>query len=162
MGLLGRLFKIDKNENKKMDFSYIYKITELITNNNSSIINALRENIIHSDSDDGCWLGMVDLLNEESYTFSVDYKCELEDFLWALEQLKTYSLIDIDLSSLNINENENIESWGEEINTVLDGKAYICMIDIDSDSYELIIVTADVYDKISRIAQSNGHTIKSF
>ena len=32
MGLFERLFKTDKNEKK--DLSYIYKITELITNNN--------------------------------------------------------------------------------------------------------------------------------
>ena len=146
MGLFERLFKTDKNENEKKDLSYIYKITELITNNNSGIINALKENIMKSDSDDDCWLSMVDLLDDE-------------DFLWALKQLKTYSLIDINLSSLNLNENEDVESWGEEINTALGGRAYICMIDIDSDSYELIIVNADVYEKISHIAESNGHTI---
>lgn len=157
MGLFERLFKTDKNEKK--DLSYIYKITELITNNNSGIINALKENIMKSDSDDDCWLSMVDLLDEEGYAFGIDYKCELEDFLWALIQLKTYSLIDINLSSLNLNENEDVESWGEEINTALGGRAYICMIDIDSDSYELIIVNADVYEKISHIAESNGHTI---
>ena len=157
MGLFERLFKTDKNEKK--DLSYIYKITELITNNNSGIINALKENIMKSDSDDDCWLSMVDLLDEEGYAFGIDYKCELEYFLWALKQLKTYSLIDINLSSLNLNENEDVESWGEEINTALGGRAYICMIDIDSDSYELIIVNADVYEKISHIAESNGHTI---
>lgn len=157
MGLFERLFKTDKNEKK--DLSYIYKITELITNNNSGIINALKENIMKSDSYDDCWLVMVDLLDEEGYAFGIDYKCELEDFLWALKQLKTYSLIDINLSSLNLIENENVESWGEEINTALGGRAYICMIDIDSDSYELIIVNADVYEKISHIAESNGHTI---
>ena len=150
MGLFERLFKTDKNEKK--DLSYIYKITELITNNNSGIINALKENIMKSDSDDDCWLSMVDLLDEEGYAFGIDYKCELEDFLWALKQLKTYSLIDINLSSLNLIENENVESWGEEINTALGGRAYICMIDIDSDSYELIIVNADVYEKISHFA----------
>lgn len=162
MGLLGRLFKTDKNENEKKDLSYICKITELITDNNSDIINALRENIMQSNSDNDCWLGMVNLLNEKNYAFDIDYKCELEDFLWALEQLKTYSLIDIDLSSLNLNENENIEAWGEEINTVLGGRAYICMIDIDSDSYNIIIVNAEVCEKISRIAHNNGHMIEDF
>lgn len=162
MGILGRLFKTDKNENEKKNFSYIYEITELITNNNSGIINALRENIMQSDSDDECWLGMVDLLDEESYAFGIDYKCELEDFLWALEQLKTYSLIDIDLSSLNLNENENVESWGKQINIALGGRAYICLIDIDSDSYEIIIVSSEVCEKISRIAHNNRHMIEDF
>ena len=37
--------------------------------------------------------------------------------------------------------------------------ACICMIDIDSDSYELIIVSADVYNIISDDAESNGHKI---
>lgn len=160
MGLFKKLFKGDKNEKK--DLSYINEITELITNNNPGIISALRENIMQNDSDDDCWLCMVDQLEEESYALCVDYKCELEDFLWALEQLKTYCLIDIDLSSLDLNENEDVESWGEEINAALGGRAYICMIDTDSDSYEIIIVTADVYKRIYRIAQSNGHSIEDF
>ena len=73
-----------------------------------------------------------------------------------MKQLKTYSLIDINLSSLNLNENEDVESWGEEINTALGGRAYICMIDIDSDSYELIIVNADVYEKFHILRKAMG------
>lgn len=37
--------------------------------------------------------------------------------------------------------------------------ACICMIDIDSDSYELIIANLDVYKKISAIAKNNGYSI---
>jgi len=33
------------------------------------------------------------------------------------------------------------------------------MIDIDSDSYELIIASLDVYKKISVIAKNNGYSI---
>ena len=35
----------------------------------------------------------------------------------------------------------------------------ICTVDVDSDSYELIIVSADVYNIISDAAESNGHKI---
>lgn len=37
--------------------------------------------------------------------------------------------------------------------------ACICMIDIDSDSYELIIASLEVYKKISAIAKNNGYSI---
>ncbi len=72
---------------------------------------------------------MVDLLDEEGYAFGIDYKCELEDFFMGIETVKkTYSLIDINLSSLNLNENEDVESWGEEINTAL-GRQSIYLYD---------------------------------
>ena len=50
--------------------------------------------------------------------------------------------------------------FGTKYSTLKD--ACICMIDIDSDSYELIITSRDTYNKISDIAENNGHSIKSF
>jgi hypothetical protein len=47
--------------------------------------------------------------------------------------------------------------FGTKDSTLKD--ACICMIEIDSDSYELIIVSLDVYKKISAIAKNNGYSI---
>lgn len=90
-------------------------------------------------------LGMVDELEEQGYLFEVDWKCELEDFLWALEQLKGYCLISDVMNRVELDENDEVESWIQEINATLDGKAYISYVDINSDCYPLVIVSKDAY-----------------
>lgn len=56
----------------------------------------------------------------------------------------------------------DIDAWGEEINLALSGKAYVCTIDTDSDSYGIIIVTEKILEKISSIAESHGRKIDDF
>lgn len=170
MGFLSKLFKSEKNDaGNKHDFSYITEIAGLITENDSGFMKRLNDFLIYTqkeckekDRDFEYWSGMYDQLEEEGYLFSVDYKCELEDFLWALEQLKNYNLIDIDLSGLDLSEDADVEVWIREINAALNGKACIGVVDIDSDSYELIITTCETYRKISAVAENNGHLIKTF
>lgn len=111
---------------------------------------------------DALWLDMTEKLEEYGYAFSIDYKAELEDFLWSLEQLKSYSLIEACVSSLKLNPEMDIDAWGEEINLALSGKAYVCTIDTDSDSYGIIIVTEKILEKISSIAESHGREIYDF
>ena len=153
MGLFSKIFKSPEKEDKKHDFSYIAEIAALITSDNAEVMEKINycisnpeeyevqwaTNGIDYGSKDFGWINLISELEESGYLFSVDFKCELEDFLYALEQIKTYSLIDIDAA--------------------LNGKALICTVDVDSDSYELIIVSADVYNIISDAAESNGHKI---
>lgn len=173
MGLFSSFFKSGKGESiqansEKQDFSYVSEIAGLITGNDSGFMKRLNDFLIYTqkeceeDRDYEYWSGMYDQLEEEGYLFSVDYKCELEDFLWALSQINNYSLIEGTVSGLQLDKTRDVDTWGEEINAASGSRTYICMIDIDSDSYELIIVTADVYEKISSIASANGHTIEYF
>lgn len=101
------------------------------------------------DSDELLLLAMVDELEEHGYEFELDWKCELEDFLWGLEQIKGYALIKDVTQTLDLSEDDDAEEWGKQINAALGGKAYICYIDIDSDSYLLTIVSAETLEKIS-------------
>lgn len=181
MGLFSKIFKSGKAEGRQadrgiQDFSYVSEIAGLITNNDTKIMKNISLLInnpeeyekswemggLKADDKDFFWLCMVDELSEYGYLFSVDYKCELEDFLWALSQINNYSLIESVVSGLTLDETKTPDAWGEEINLALNGKAFACAIDIDSDSYELIIVPADVYEKISSIAEANGHSIEDF
>lgn len=173
MGLFSRLFKSGKDKSRQADsgikdFSYVSEIAGLITGNDSGFMKMLNNFLIYTqkdceeDRDFEYWSGMVDELEEEGYLISVDYKCELEDFLWALSQINNYSLIESTVSGLTLDETKTPEEWGEEINLALNGKAFVCAVDIDSDSYELIIVPADVCEKISSIAKANGHSIEDF
>lgn len=45
------------------------------------------------DADELLFLGMLDELEAFDYAFEFDCKCELEDFLWGLTQIKNYDLI---------------------------------------------------------------------
>ncbi len=94
--------------------------------------------------------------------FEVDYKCELEDFQWALEHLNNYGLIAQAVGSVKLDENEDIEAWGEEINLALAEKAFVCYIDIDSDSYPLVIVSGGAFEKVQKLAADNGQSIEDF
>lgn len=171
MGLFSRIFKPENRQSgiDKQDFSYISEIAGLITGNDSGFMKRLNDFLIYTqnecekeDRDFEYWTGMVDELEEEGYLISVDYKCELEDFLWALSQINNYSLIESAVSGLEFDESSDAEEWGRKINLALNGEAYVCMIDIDSDSYELIIAAADVYKEIKSIAEADGHSIKAF
>lgn len=167
MGIFSRFVKSGKSTGKSgkdsQDFSYIYEIAELISDNDTKIKSLLSQNGSTKVSDtDALWLDMTEKLEEYGYAFSIDYKAELEDFLWSLEQLKSYSLIEACVSSLKLNPEMDIDAWGEEINLALSGKAYVCTIDTDSDSYGIIIVTEKILEKISGIAESHGREIYDF
>ncbi len=171
--------KADKAEKK--DFSAVLEIARLISSDDKAVTDRLgyclerpkeyfaecaaryRErgiDVNSRDEDTLYWIGMVDELSESGYLFGVDWKCELEDFLWALEQIKTYPLISDVIPTVELSEDDDVSAWGEEINKALGGKAFVCAVDIDSDSYELIIVTAEVLEKIAALAGVMGHSIE--
>lgn len=184
MGLFSKLFGNEKKPEK--DCSYIVSIAENITGADEAVLSPLRECVAdpwgygeknaerydergidtsdrdETDADEICWIGMVDELAENGYLFSTDYNSDPEDFLWGLSKLKSYNLIEAVVSGMKLDETLDIDAWGEEINLALNEKAFVCMIDIDSDSYEVIIVTHDVYEKISAITENNGHSIEIF
>lgn len=185
MSIFNRLFKLFRDEEPD-DFTYIVKIAGLISDNEPYVIEQLTEcaedpwgygeereerylergiSVAGEDTTNAreiCWIGMVDELAEHGFVAGVDYKCELSDFLWSLKQLKNYSFIADTVQKLELSESDSVEAWGEKINSAPENKAFVCMIDIDSDSYEIIIAAADVYEKISGIARANGHIIDSF
>ncbi|MBQ8297778.1 MAG: hypothetical protein IJX77_08360 [Ruminococcus sp.] len=183
MGIFSRLFNArPTTEKSDQDLSYIAEITKLISDDDTEVMNKIalciddisnyaelnsgkyKErgiDINNCDNDTLGWICMIDKLEENGYLFSVDHNCEAVDLLWALSQIKTYDLIKDAVSELELDKSKDIEAWAEEINLAISG-ALVCMIDIDSDSYELIIVSHDVYDKISVIAQNKGHSIEVF
>lgn len=100
------------------------------------------------------FLAMVNELEEHGYSIEVDFMCKPEEFLEALERLKTYDLIADVIPKekkevLDIFTDEgDVDVWIEELNKVLEGKACVCYNDIDSDSYPLIIVTPEVFKEL--------------
>lgn len=107
-----------------------------------------RESFGELDDDELLFLAMVNELEEHKFAFEFDFKCELEDFLWGLEQIKNYSLIADTVKTLKLDESGDIEAWGSEINTALGEKACLCYIDIDSDSYPVSISDYNVLGEL--------------
>lgn len=179
MGLLGNLF--GKKEGKGGYF-HILEIARLLTDNETVHANLkaaldnpekyFSENewryaergvvVGKTDRKTLYWLALVDELAEGGCVFEVDYKCELEEFLGALERLNNYGLIESAVGSLDLPEDGDVEVWSEELNATLDEKAFVCFIDIDSDSYPLVIVNGDALEKVRKLAESKGQRIEDF
>ncbi|MDE6727023.1 MAG: hypothetical protein K2J80_03665 [Oscillospiraceae bacterium] len=177
MGLFGN--SLGKKPENKGGYSYILEIARLITDNKSVLANlkTLLETPDSYFADNAAryaergmdvktrshkelyWIALADELSEGGCMFEVDWKCELEDFLWALEQLNDYDLVKSAVLSLELPEDGDVEVWGEELNAALDGKTFVCCIDIDSDSYPLMIVTAETLERIQKLAADNGQMI---
>ncbi|MDE6731252.1 MAG: hypothetical protein K2J77_00050 [Oscillospiraceae bacterium] len=175
MGLFGSLFG-------KKGYSYILDIAGLITDNETVLGNLKRalespdkyfsENewryvergvvVGKTDRKTLYWLALVDELAEGGCVFEVDYKCELEEFLGALERLNNYALIESEVGSLDLPDDGDVEAWGEEINHALGGRAFVCYINIDSDSYPLIIVSGDALERVQKLAVENWQSIEDF
>lgn len=100
------------------------------------------------DADELLFIAMVDELEAHGYAVELDWKCELADFLWSLEQLKNYHLIADVIPTVTLDENKDIEVWGEALNAALGGKVHVCYIDIESDSYPITIVTDEAFAAI--------------
>lgn len=180
MGLFGNLF--GKKSEGKGGYSYVLEIAKLLTDNETVHANLkaslddpdkyFSENewryaergvvVGKTDRKTLYWLALVDELAEGGCVFEVDYKCELDEFLGALERLNNYGLIERAVGSVKLNEDENIEAWGEELNPALGEKAFVCYIDIDSDSYPIVIVSGDALEKVRKLAENNGQRIEDF
>lgn len=183
MGLFGNLFgKKEGGKGVKGGYSYILEIAGLLTDNENvhAKLKAALDNpekyfsenewryaergivVGKTDRKTLYWLALVDELAEGGSVFEVDHKCELDDIMGALERLNNYALIENALSSVKLNEDEDIEAWGEELNAALNERAFVCCIDIDSDSYPLVIADGGALDRLQELAANNGHKIEGF
>lgn len=185
---MNRLNKFLKDYERE-ECEYFAEIAALISKNDAEVVKAVKSaidnpkrylkqnaerfdnrSIDFSDEDfidefepeELLFLAMVDELDSHGYAFEVDWKCSVEDFVWSLEQMKTYGLISDVISPLELDEDGDVETWGKTLNAALGDRARLGYIDIDSDSYVLIIVSPEVFAKISEIAVENGHSIVAF
>lgn len=184
MGLFSVWFEEDgTDKDSSRDYSYIADIAGLISSNDEAVmkrINSCVENpseyfascagryaergidVNKRDKDTLYWIAMVDELEAAEYVQSVDYKEEPSQVIWTLEDLKNYDdLIGVTLSAAEFDDDDDVEGFGAKVNALLENTC-VCWIDIDSDCYELAAVTNEVYEKISRIARDNGHSITKF
>lgn len=169
---------------RKSKASYITEIAGLLTDNDAAVVSRLEacasdpkkygsENAARymergidpaSAADDKlCWIGMTDELAENGYLYSADYSSEPEDIIWGLSKLKTYGLIEkyIEKIDSDVISDGDASELAERLRGLTDS-VRVCMIDIDSDSCELVILRRETYEKAAAAAAKNGHRIEIF
>lgn len=106
------------------------------------------------------WIGCTDILIKYGYAQEIDYDCEPDDFLFLFEKLKTIKDMNVGLSEIAFSENEDVNSWCEQIDRYFK-KQKMCVgaIDIDSDSYIVFLTETETLDRLSDLAQSVSRRI---
>lgn len=181
------MFGFGRKNTKNADLSYIGKMSSLICGNDARVMDSIgdmlrcpREYFIRysdryaercidtdkADEKELYLIGMTDELIEGGYVAEVDWKCELDDFLWNLRQLKTYPFIAGAVDMLTFSKGGDVEIWCRDISSACEGTALLCMIDINSDSYPLFILKTDndrgSIKTLETLAYTNGHKISDF
>ena len=108
------------------------------------------------------WLGMVDILLGHGYAWELDWRCELEDFEFALQEiLKKNEDAGCLLKALGdetLSEDDNITVWCTRFSKACPLSAVGC-IDIDSDSYVIFPTQKTVLDRFWQAAAQIGQKV---
>lgn len=176
MGILDK-FKSKKKEPKLKEHVNAYKrIIELLNVDadttdklNSCITNPhtyydknteiYHERGVTSGTDDDTiiWLGIVDTLIQQGKMFEFDYKVELEDFIYGINEINNN---DISFDENILDEDSDITDWSKVLyNEWIELGFVLAGMDIESDSYCVFITTQNVFDKLVIEAEKTGHRI---
>ena len=113
------------------------------------------ERSVDSDSDVELiqWLGLVDILEEHGWVCERDWKDELEDFSYFVQNLHGFQKLGLELDPDWLDEDEDISAWCGVLTEkwAVQG-VRIAAIGIDSDSYVLFPATAPQFDELQRLA----------
>ena len=110
------------------------------------------------DTDLVQWLGLVDILEEHGWVCERDWKDELEDFSYFVQNLRSFSALNLELDPDWFDEDEDIPAWCGVLTEKWEG-ACVAAIDIDSDSYVLFLTSAAHFADLQRLAGEIGHRI---
>lgn len=117
------------------------------------------ERSLDSDTDDDTiiWLGIVDSLIEQGKMFEFDYSIELEDFIYGIREINKDNLA---FDEDHLEEDSDIVEWFQTLyNEWSSMGIVIAGMDIDSDSYCVVITTQDAFDMLVTEAEKTGHKI---
>lgn len=176
MSLLSKLFKsIRKNSVTDVppeDFTFLVRLAEIISHNDENVVSAVAEcvgnvnlyaeknksryyaewavDIKECDMETLCLTGFISELEYGGYLAVADSSCCLDDFLFAVNQLKT---LETDLSDIELSEEEAIQVWCEAVNIHLKGKPILCGVDIGGEDWNLIWLTKEELDEVFELCK---------
>lgn len=113
-----------------------------------------------TDADTLMWLGCADILIKNAYAAEFDYKCELEDFIYGLNELDTHAFGDMTFEEDGLDGEDNIAVWADALDERLRERG-LCIggADIDSDSYVVFLTDTEALERLRRTASGIGHKI---
>ena len=104
------------------------------------------------------WLGLVDILEEHGWVCERDWKDELEDFSYFVQNLHGFQKLGLELDADWLDEDEDIPAWCGVLTEKWEGVC-VAAIDIDSDSYVLFPVASLQLAQLQKLAEEIGHCI---
>lgn len=110
------------------------------------------------DTDLVQWLGLVDILEEHGWVCERDWKDELEDFSYFLQNLQGFQALGLELDPDWFDEDDDISTWCGILTEKWEGVC-VAAIDIDSDSYVLFPVSAAQLAGLQQLAGEISHRI---
>lgn len=113
-----------------------------------------------ADTNTLMWLGCVDILIKNAYAAELDFKCELEDLIFSLNELNSPASENITLDEDEHDPEADITVWLGEIDERL-GERGLCVggVDIDSDSYVVFLTDIQTLEKLKETANGIGYKI---
>lgn len=117
------------------------------------------ERCIEEDDDEDTiiWISIVDEMILENKAWEFDWKAELEDFTYGMEQILPDGLT---VNEDSLNEDDSIPDWTESINSEWANSGYvIACFDIDSDSYVIFVCKKDIFEQLQAEAVKVDHKI---
>ena len=113
-----------------------------------------------NDLNEIIWLGLVDIFIEKDLMDEMDFKVELTDFVYSINNIVSDDFLTIEEEWFD--SEEDISTWSAIVNEKWKSLGYVlaCM-DIDSDSYCTFIAKIKEYDILTEVARKTGHRIDS-
>ena len=113
-----------------------------------------------ADEDTLMWIGCVDILINNSYAAELDFSCEVEDLIFIIGKLESFSAENITLDVKDFSYDDYITVWLDELDKKLTERG-LCIggIDIDSDSYVVFLTDINTLGKLKDSACSIGRRI---
>ena len=110
------------------------------------------------------WLALVDGLLTRHIAAEVDHRSDVADVNWNLSQLKSYKLFSA--KTRHWLETTEMEGTGDILRALApyakkDGLV-IATMDIDSDSYVILVLTKSDYAKATKLAHQLGYKLLSW
>ncbi len=106
------------------------------------------------------WLGLVDILEEYGWVCERDWKDELEDFSYFVQNLHGFQKLGLELNPDWLDEDEDISAWCDVLTEKWAAQGVrIATIGIDSDSYVLFPAAVPQFDELQRLAGEIGQCI---
>lgn len=108
------------------------------------------------------WLGMADILRNEGYARELDWKCELDDFRLALNEIRQKNpeaaCFAEALADGSLDEDDDLNVWCAALSEACPGHV-LGYIDIGSDSYVIFPAQKTVLENLQQAARRIGQRI---